>query len=181
MKSSILATGLITIAALLLISCDKPVGSSSAAASETVEGTAQTKLRTGGLELTTTGLRTSYAPSDDDMYAEFALTNVTERTLPFQAAVGTAFDQSHRAVFISTAEFIAKGEAAHLSMRHYPLASSSAPTEVGGPSIRLPPGESVRLALRVGGPGIVADAEWKVSRPGEADIVFVVHGIPSLF
>lgn len=115
------------------------------------------------------------------MYAEFLLQNVSGRILPFEAAVGTAFDQSHRAVFISIAEFTTENGVGHLSINHYPLARVAAPNKVGGPAIELPPGKTIRLALRVGRSGFVTDAEWKVSRPEASDIVFVIHGIPDLF
>jgi hypothetical protein len=178
MKPSILSFCSITIAALLLVSCEKQHSSTPAASAE---GAVQTKLRAGGLELTATGTRTSYAPQDDDLYAEFLLKNISGSMMPFQAAVGTGFDQSHRAVFISTAEFTAEGGVGRLSINHYPLDKTAAPQEFGGPAIELPPDKTIRLALRVGRPGLVTDAQWKVLRPDAQDVVFVIHGIPDLF
>ena len=178
MKPSILS---ITVAALFLVSCDNQHRATSVStASETADGNAQSKLRAGGLELSTTGTRTSYAPQDDDQYVEFLLTNVSGEMMPFQAAVGTAFDQSHRAVFISICDFSIEGGRVLRSVNHYPLTKTAAPQNLSGPSVELQPGKTIRLDLRVGSPGLFTDPEWKVLRPDAKNVVFVIHGIPSL-
>jgi len=70
--------------------------------------------------------------------------------MPFQDSVGTAFDQSHRAVFVSTAEFRDKGGIGCLSITHFPLARTTAPQTFTGPAFELVPGKPLHLALQVG-------------------------------
>jgi hypothetical protein len=103
-----------------------------------------------GLQITSSGVDTSYVPQDNDLYVNFSLKNIGDDIIPFSSAVGIAFDATGKArtvAVVSVADY--QGTPSIASM-HYTVGIDTPPEQISTRTIALANGVRVPLRIRIG-------------------------------